>query len=241
MSLPFLKSHQIVGKVDVYCFEVNRLGVVYDVKPLDTIDRIMSDKDKFGWRYRVKVALGLVRLLKLYHSNEPKYLVRNLSAAHVIVDKDFNPILVDFAMICGGGGGRNCCTSNFLLFLQVVWAERTDVYTLGVVVFELILKDTSDELMRLILKRPIKNKHYYTFAEIVCGRYGEELEKALNGEMMHILVHAHLQRDPDYDADNGTKISMLALRCVSYRTPTMQEVVGMLEELHVVTKHGGMA
>ncbi|KAK4432742.1 hypothetical protein Salat_1036400 [Sesamum alatum] len=43
MSLHFLKSHQIVGKVEGYCFDVNNLGVVYDVKPLDTIYRIMSD------------------------------------------------------------------------------------------------------------------------------------------------------------------------------------------------------
>ncbi|KAL0426722.1 UNVERIFIED_CONTAM: putative serine/threonine-protein kinase PBL11 [Sesamum latifolium] len=259
---------------------------------------------KFGWRNRVKVALGLARLLKLCHGNAPNYLVRNLSAAHVIVDKDFNPILVDFAMICGGGIGDNhfpstlhrpvasygyfdkdivlCDTSSsktptaigkhhrnlpfplcdincpmqfhilmgrYVVYLCIKfsvvsagrWVESTDVYIFGVVVLELILKDTSDELMRLILKRPIKNKHYYILDEIVCGGYGEELEKALNGEMRHILVRAHLQRDPDYDADDGTKISMLALRCVSYSRPTMQEVVGMLEELHVVTKHGGMA
>ncbi|KAL0426720.1 UNVERIFIED_CONTAM: LRR receptor kinase SERK2 [Sesamum latifolium] len=106
------QSHQIVGKVEGYCFEVNRLGVVYDVKPLDTISRIMSDKDKFGWRNRVKVALGLARLLKLCHGNAPNYLVRNLSAAHVIVDKDFNPILVDFAMICGAGIGDNSVPSR---------------------------------------------------------------------------------------------------------------------------------
>ncbi|KAL0337179.1 UNVERIFIED_CONTAM: LRR receptor kinase SERK2 [Sesamum calycinum] len=213
-SLPFLTHHQIVGERS-YCFEVNRLGVVYDVKPLDTVARIMSDKDKFGWRNRVKVALGLARLLKLCHGNAPKYLVRNLSAAHVIVDKDFNPILVDFAMISTYSSGTPTAIGR--------WLERTDVYTFGVVLLELILKETSFRLMRLI-----KADHTVTLAEFVCGGYGEELDKALNGEMKHTLVHAYLQRDPDYDADDGTKLTMLALRCVlslTCRRPTMQEVV----------------
>ncbi|KAK4432743.1 hypothetical protein Salat_1036500 [Sesamum alatum] len=164
MSLPFLKSHQIVGKVEGYCFDVNNLGVVYDVKPLDTIYRIMSDNGH--------------------------------------------------------------------------WIEKTDVYTFWVVLLELIMRYTS-----LGLKRAIKTKHNFALAQCVCGGYGEELEKALNGEMTHILVHACFQRDPDYDADDGTKLSLLALRCVqpwACRRPTMQQVVGMLEELHVVIKHCGM-
>ncbi|KAK4432752.1 putative serine/threonine-protein kinase PBL26 [Sesamum alatum] len=239
MSLPFLKSHQIVGKVEGYCFDVNNLGVVYDVKPLDTIYRIMSDNDKFGWRKRVKVALGLARLLKLCHGNTPQYIVRNLSAAHVIVDKDFNPILVDFAMIRGGGIGDNRLPLSLDIPLASYgyfdddiilcghWIEKTDVYTFGVVLLELIMNYTSLGLKRAI-KTKYKTKHNFTLAQFACGAYGKELGKPPDGEMTDKLVHAYLQRDPDYDSDDGSKLTMLALRCVrpeAFLRPTMQEVI----------------
>lgn len=43
--------------------------------------------DKFSWLHRVKAVLGITSLLKLMHGCRPlPYRIRNISAAHIIVD-----------------------------------------------------------------------------------------------------------------------------------------------------------
>lgn len=47
--------------------------------------------DTFTWPERIKVALGLARLLQFFHTPEPPYLLpyllRNLDAAHIMLDQ----------------------------------------------------------------------------------------------------------------------------------------------------------
>ncbi|KAG8362804.1 hypothetical protein BUALT_BualtUnG0035700 [Buddleja alternifolia] len=262
LGLPSLQSNPFVGKVEAYCFEENKLGVVYDVKPLDTIYNIIRDEDKFGWRNRVKVALGLARFLSFCHGNAPKYLVRNLSAAHVIVDQEFNPVLVDFAMILGGGIGddrapESCAvplTSYGYLDCHIilcgVWTNGTDVYTFGVILLELIMKHTSRQVA-LVLKenRPV------SLADAAVCYYEKQLAEAKNGKVKCLFptkrkkkvkcsfVHECLRDDPDFDADDGTELTRLAVSCfavMQYKRPSMEEIICELEKLHVIVKHAGM-
>ncbi|KAG8373889.1 hypothetical protein BUALT_Bualt11G0072200 [Buddleja alternifolia] len=248
LSLPFLENHQNVGKVEGYCFEENKLGVVYDVKPLDTIHNLMADKEKFGWRNRVKVALGLARFLEHCHDNTSRYIVRNLSAAHVLVDQDFNPYLVDFAMILGGdiGDGREP-GSGVPLFsygytdsyvgLCGLWTDRTDVYTFGVILLELMMKHTSHGLTRAL-----KLKRHAFVDDIACMCYRKKLAEAGNGEVKCSFINKYLRLDPDFDDEDGIELTMLALHCVEqlpHHRPSMQEVVHKLENLHVVDKLAG--
>ncbi|KAG8373900.1 hypothetical protein BUALT_Bualt11G0073300 [Buddleja alternifolia] len=245
LSLPFLESHQNVGKVEGYCFEENKLGVVYDVKSFDTIHNLMDDKDKFGWRNRVKVALGLARFLEHCHVNTPRYIVRNLSAAHVVVDQDFNPYLVDFAMILGGDIGDGSSHKSGVPLSAYgytdsyigscgVWNDKTDVYTFGVVLLELIMKYTSHGFMRAL-----KLKHHAFINDIVSAYYRKGLAETGNREVRCCFVNKYLRLDPDFDAEDGTELTMLALHCVEqlpHHRPSMQEVVRKLEKLHVIDK-----
>ncbi|CAI9107765.1 OLC1v1007205C1 [Oldenlandia corymbosa var. corymbosa] len=81
------------------------MGVVYDLQSSNTL-RDFVDKAEFKWLERIKVAVGLARLLKYLIHDQPGYLVRDLSAAHIMLDK------IDFYL-----GQR--ATLIILIFVQV--------------------------------------------------------------------------------------------------------------------------
>ncbi|KAL7211148.1 hypothetical protein ACSBR2_014100 [Camellia fascicularis] len=82
-----------------YCCENRRLGVVYQLQPLDTVENLLI-QDDFKWIARIKVALGFAHTLEVLHGRE--LLLRNVDGNHIMVDKAFNPILFDFSMLVGG-------------------------------------------------------------------------------------------------------------------------------------------
>ncbi|KAK9293331.1 hypothetical protein L1049_021323 [Liquidambar formosana] len=108
LGQPSVKSHPNLVKLMGYCCEDEQLGIVYDLRSFDTVHNL-AVKDSFNWLHRVKVALGFAHLLEFLHSHEPEYLVRNITAAHIMVDEDFNPKLFDFAMLTGGVLGDKTC------------------------------------------------------------------------------------------------------------------------------------
>ncbi|KAL3834472.1 hypothetical protein ACJIZ3_009208 [Penstemon smallii] len=225
LGLPFLESNKNVAKVLGHCFEDDKLGVVYDLNPFDTLRNLMCDKEKLGWRNRVKVAIGLARVVKFIHNNEPQYLIRNLSAAHVVVDQEFNPVIVDFAMILGGDIG-DAETDRVITFgcrdyldpyiwFTADWKERTDVFTVGIILLELILKQIGIG-MHLSYKLL---SYYYK-----------------NGDF-NLFVPKGLRGDPDFDSEDGTELTMIAVSCVEeepYKRPNMDQVVSKMEKLRIL-------
>ncbi|PIN13938.1 Non-specific serine/threonine protein kinase [Handroanthus impetiginosus] len=117
-----------------------------------------------------------------------QYLVHNLSAAHVLVDKDFNPLVVDFAMILGGGlvdgrftGLPAVLRSHGYEDINVVaigmWTAGNDVFALGVVLLELILQSTSAGLTKAL-----RCPHLVFIHEVAYGLYVGEQARAKERE-----------------------------------------------------------
>ncbi|KAK2996768.1 hypothetical protein RJ639_028755 [Escallonia herrerae] len=98
-----LNSHPNLVKLLGYCCEGrNKLGVVYDLKPLDTVHNLIL-KDSFTWPQRIKVALGFARLLDFLHTGSHLYLptlVRNIDAAHIMLNEWFLDISGPFEQGC---------------------------------------------------------------------------------------------------------------------------------------------
>ncbi|KAL0369745.1 UNVERIFIED_CONTAM: Receptor-like kinase LIP2 [Sesamum angustifolium] len=87
-----------------YCCEAEQWGVVYDFKSFNTVANLVL-RDDFMWWQRIKVALRFAQLLRFLHvqnRGERPFLIRNISADHIMVDEDWNPKLYDFGMITGG-------------------------------------------------------------------------------------------------------------------------------------------
>lgn len=82
----------------------DKLGAVYADAPLDILYNLV-EKDSFTWLHRIKAALGIASVLRFLHADDPPYepyLVRNLDAAHILIDEGHNAKLLDFGRISGG-------------------------------------------------------------------------------------------------------------------------------------------
>ncbi|KAF7114748.1 hypothetical protein RHSIM_RhsimUnG0078500 [Rhododendron simsii] len=79
-----LCRHPNMVKLNGYCSENGRFGVVYDLKPVDTVHNLVL-QDDFKWLARIKVALEFAFLVECLHGEE--LLLRNTDAAHLIVDE----------------------------------------------------------------------------------------------------------------------------------------------------------
>ncbi|KAI8544698.1 hypothetical protein RHMOL_Rhmol08G0315800 [Rhododendron molle] len=98
-----VRSHPNVAKLIGFCSENGRLGVVYELQPVDSLWSLIR-KDDFKWIARIKVALGFARLLESLH--DQGLWLHNISSAHLMVEQNFNPRLVDFSMLVGGVFGE---------------------------------------------------------------------------------------------------------------------------------------
>ncbi|XP_058200842.1 probable serine/threonine-protein kinase PBL3 [Rhododendron vialii] len=98
-----LKGHPNLVKLIGFCCETERLGVVYELKPLDTLEKLIIHDD-FTWLARIKVALEFACILECLRDQQ--LLHRSISAAHLMIDQAFSPRLFDFAMLVGGGFGE---------------------------------------------------------------------------------------------------------------------------------------
>ncbi|KAI8539563.1 hypothetical protein RHMOL_Rhmol09G0192600 [Rhododendron molle] len=98
-----LKGHPNLVKLIGFFCETEHLGVVYELKPLDTLEKLILHDD-FTWVAQIKVALEFACLLECLHDQQ--LLHRSISAAHLMVDQALSPRLFDFAMLVGGGVGE---------------------------------------------------------------------------------------------------------------------------------------
>lgn len=230
---PFSNMTKFVGVWS----EGERGACVYQISPLGPLN-ILIPKDCFNWLQRIKVGFGFACTLQLLHSHNPPYLphlIRNIDAAHIIVDKDYNPILYDFSMISGGIFiDRKDILNQYVhgcygyvdpsLAQGSGWSEKCDVFSYGVVLLGLIMKRVyTDE------DREINAPFVY---ELAINEY--------NSENKSSLVHQSLEDTPCFHSSDGIKITKLALRCVDYnpqKRPTMKEVVECFQQLYIASHH----
>lgn len=218
-----------------FCFQREKYyGVVYDLKPLDTVYNLVL-KDSFSWVQRMKVAVGFACFLASFRSMFAlKYLVRNISPAHIMLDQDFWPILFDFGMLAVGPVSDRTtklsgCYGYFDPCLAVPgrWSQKCDVFSLGCV------------LIGLIAKRVYHEEDYSSDAPQL---YEWALKTYNNSKKPNCsLVHKSLMADEDFFASDGRKITKLLIRCVDNKhidsRPTLQEVAESLLKLRIVQKH----
>ncbi|KAG8376304.1 hypothetical protein BUALT_Bualt09G0049400 [Buddleja alternifolia] len=138
-----------------FCREdtTQRLGVVYDLESVDVLENLF-DEEIFRWHRRIKAALGLAKILEHFHGNQPRYLIRDFSTAHVMIGKDHNPVLFNFFGIIGGVIGEKIKGNDlmgwralgslrymdFNIVNSETWKEDMDVYSFGIILTELIRK-----------------------------------------------------------------------------------------------------
>lgn len=241
-----LCGHPNMVKLNGYCFENGYyFGVVYDLEPLDTVHKLVL-QDDFRWLARIKVALEFACLVECLHGEE--LLLRNTDVAHLIVDQAFSPRLVDFSQLVGGifggipSGGRELGRPGYIdtrLIESGIWTDKTDVFAYGIVLLGLIAKRRAYD-KSLDSRRGMNDgnttycwalKEYNTKPHSkFWGKFKKRKPKS--------LVHKSFEMDPYFDADDGIKITKLAMDCIGddpKKRPTMKKVVCCLRELNAVS------
>ncbi|XP_058227305.1 probable serine/threonine-protein kinase PBL16 [Rhododendron vialii] len=251
-----VKSHPNVAKLIGFCSDNGKLGVVYELQAIDSLRNLIR-KDDFKWIARIKVALGFARLLEFLH--DQGHWLHNISSAHLMVEQNFNPRLVDFSMLVGGVFGgthhRNEVGSVGHVDPHACegggWSDKTDVFAYGVVLLGFIAKRVYDKKDHQRLGQ-FANVDFWAWVEyskrtppkcwpfhkkaripLFLGDYKER--KSVS------LVDESLKSDPFFDAHDGVEITKLAMRCVDRwpeQRPTMKEVVCCLRKLKVVNSIG---
>uniref|UniRef100_A0A5B7ALJ9 Protein kinase domain-containing protein n=1 Tax=Davidia involucrata TaxID=16924 RepID=A0A5B7ALJ9_DAVIN len=238
-----LIHHPGMVKLYGYCLEGDHLGAVYDFKPLDTVYNLLL-KDDFTWLQRIKVALGVARLLKFLHARNPLYepfIICNVDPAHIMLDEEYNPKLIDFGMITGGifpdrtiyvhyVYGSFGYIDPYRIKAGNTWTEKSDVFAFGVVLLSLIAKRayTEEDRGTCIYGHRWAEDEYETIESIKLSKRS--------------LVHGSLEAEPGFYSTDGAKITRLAMQCVEFYPvdrPTMNDVVKHLLKLQIVKHHAG--
>ncbi|KAJ4837417.1 hypothetical protein Tsubulata_022498 [Turnera subulata] len=234
---PQLICHPNMVKLIGYCRENEDVGVVYDLRALDTIFNLIL-KDRLTWVQTIKISIGFASLLDLLHTDNPPlppFIVRNISTSHIMVDQDFFPKLIDYGRLAGGIlpcgrlektmlGIRGVDYTNYYSRTDYRRKRSLDVHDYGEVLLSLLRK-----------KVMLTNDPDYQY-----WAKEEYKAKLLSSGSDCSLVHESFTKEVGYDCRDAIDITKLAIQCVeenSYNRPTMDEVVRRLLKLHVVSTH----
>ncbi|XP_073058961.1 probable serine/threonine-protein kinase PBL11 [Primulina eburnea] len=238
-------NHPSMVQMYGFCADGEHLGVMYEFQASDSVYNLIP-KDSFTWLQRIKVALGIASLLKFLHTGYLRYsplIVRNLDAAHVLLDENGYPRLCDFSMVTGGilpdrtvhkNDHVNGCYSHIDPYAgkKGKCSDKQDVFAYGVILLGLITKKvyTGEDW-----QAQLPFVHEWAQREYIANE-SDSVTKATRRS----LVHESLTKDPDFDSTDGAEITTMAMECINvcdHERPTMKQVLRSLLTLPVVKQH----
>ncbi|KAL2940176.1 hypothetical protein RDABS01_001558 [Bienertia sinuspersici] len=241
------KSHPYLKSIIGYCIEDSseRLGVVYDFKPLDSLENLIP-KDNFSWLQRIKVALVLACILEYMHQKrgDLPFVNPKITPACVILDQDYMPVLYNFNRKVDVFDTYEGKDKGDVETHDIMSWKEVDVDRYGVTLFGLISKRA--HRCPLISKRnnecPVTNRHRLSCITLHRWIAIQEFERDCTSKLCKSqipLVHKDLMEDSTYHFVDGLKLSSIAMRCFGEirDMPSMHEIINSLCKLHVVREN----
>ncbi|KAL9683618.1 hypothetical protein QQ045_015442 [Rhodiola kirilowii] len=243
----YVISHPNMVKIYALSFPTERPAVIYEVQALDTVHNLL-EKDSFSWLERVKVAYGFASIVAHMHDFRPiPYIIRNISAAHILLDQEYNPKLYDFSMISGGNlvdkrevlnqylnGCHGYADPDYIR--NGKWSEKCDVFAYGVVLLCLISKKVVEDKPKQINPEPFLYEWAHTkYQKKITGKEFEGCK--------YSLVHTGFEAESFFCMTDGVILTKLAMKCLDYnpmKRPTMKQVVGILSKLSIIQNHANL-
>ncbi|KAK9690604.1 hypothetical protein RND81_09G140300 [Saponaria officinalis] len=148
-----LLHHPNLMSLKGYCTDGDEKLLVYEYMPKGSLEDhlfdLSHDKIPLDWNTRIKIAVGTARGLEYLHCTaNPPVIYRDLKSANILLDNDFNPRLSDFGLAKLGPVGDNTHVSTRVMgtygycapeyAMSGKLALKSDIYSLGVVLLELI-------------------------------------------------------------------------------------------------------
>ncbi|GJS20120.1 brassinosteroid insensitive 1-associated receptor kinase 1-like protein [Tanacetum coccineum] len=230
VELISMAVHRNLLKLQGFCMTPTERLLVYPYMANGSVASCLRDplntKTVLNWPRREQIALGSARGLAYLHDHcDPKIIHRDVKAANILLDEEFEAVVGDFGLArlmdykdthvtTGVRGTIGHIPPEYLSTGRS--SEKTDVFGYGMMLLELITGQRAYDLARL------EKDNDVMLLDWVKG--------LLADKKLEILVDAGLEGD--YVNDNVEKLIQIALLCTlatPLDRPKMSDVVRMLE------------
>ncbi|KAL0927965.1 hypothetical protein M5K25_002193 [Dendrobium thyrsiflorum] len=224
-----LAVHRNLLRLYGFCMTENERLLVYPYMPNGSVSSQLREhihgRPALGWSRRKGIALGTARgLLYLHEQCEPKIIHRDVKAANILLDEDFEAIVGDFGLAklldhqeshvtTAVRGTVGHIAPEYLSTGQS--SEKTDVFGFGILLLELITGQKAVDFGRAANQK---------------GAILDWVKKLHQDSTLNMMVDKDLKNN--YDMVELEEMVQVALLCTQYnptRRPKMSEVVRMLE------------
>ncbi|KAK4269389.1 hypothetical protein QN277_022551 [Acacia crassicarpa] len=206
------------------------LMLVYEFVPNKTLDFHLHEKgiETLDWSTRMKIATGSAKGLAYLHEDcEPKTIHRDVKAANILLDNNFEPKIADFGLAkLSSDTDTHVSTAKIkgtFGYLAPEYAnsgklsEKADVFSFGVVLLELIAG-----------RKPVLQTGSFTDDSLV--EWARPLlSTALGNRNFEVLADPRLQNN--YNSEEMFRMASCAANCVRHspdHRPRMSQVVDAL-------------
>ncbi|GAB4852593.1 belongs to the protein kinase super [Ancistrocladus abbreviatus] len=211
-----------------YCIAGSQRMLVYEFVPNNTLQFHLYGKGQptMDWPTRLKVALGSAKGLAYLHEDcHPKIIHRDIKAANILLDLNFEAKVADFGLAKFSSDANTHVSTRVMGtfgYLAPEYAssgkltEKSDVFSFGVMLLELITG-----------RKPYDPTHS---EDSLVDWAGPELARALEDEYFDPIVDPRLQKS--YDRDEMARMVACAAVSVSHSArhrPRMSQIVRALE------------
>ncbi|CAJ1936010.1 unnamed protein product [Sphenostylis stenocarpa] len=230
VELISMAVHRNLLRLIGFCMTTTERLLVYPFMVNGSVDSCLRERPEsqppLEWPARKHIALGAAKALAYLHDHcIPKIIHRDIKAANVLLDEDYEAVVGDFGLAklmdyknthvtTAVRGTLGHIAPEYLSTGRS--SEKTDVFGYGVMLLEIITGQRAFNLARLAVNDEVM------LLEWVKG--------LLKERKLETLVDADLQGN--YDEEEVKEVIQLALLCTQSSAldrPKMSEVVRMLE------------
>ncbi|XP_062223508.1 LRR receptor kinase SERK2 [Phragmites australis] len=202
----------------VYPFMQN-LSVAYRLRDFKPGEPILD------WPARKRVAIGTARGLEYLHEHcNPKIIHRDVKAANVLLDEDFEPVVGDFGLAKLVDVQKTSVTTQVRGTMGHIApeylstgksSERTDVFGYGIMLLELVTGQRAIDFSRLEEEDDVLLL--------------DHVKKLQREGHLGSIVDRNLNQNYDEEVEMMIQIALLCTQASPEDRPSMSEVVRMLE------------
>ncbi|XP_076932552.1 protein NSP-INTERACTING KINASE 3-like [Bidens hawaiensis] len=225
-----LAVHRNLLRLWGFCSTENERILVYPFMPNGSVASKLRDqihgKPVLDWSRRKNIALGTARgLLYLHEQSDPKIIHRDVKAANILLDEDFEAVVGDFGLAklldhrdshvtTAVRGTVGHIAPEYLSTGQS--SEKTDVFGFGILLLELITGQKALDFGKTVVNQKVVMLDW--------------VKKLHQDGKLNLMVDKSLHNNFDrVELEEMVQVALLCTQFSVLNRPKMSEVLRMLE------------